>query len=122
MNLVCKNNNNDTYEIQYIYTSYIFLLELKKKKNTKLIKTCYMVKVIFKVTYVIVYLDINKASKSNTSKSDKTPNTKITFESENSVKPELKNTSKKLIVTDAIGSPTLTDGIYISCYAYQIEL
>lgn len=121
MSLVCKNNINNIYKIQYVHISYIFPLKLKKK-NTKLFKMCHksnlVVKVIFIVTYVIVYLDINKASKSNTSESNKTLNTKITFDSENSVKPELKNTSKKLIVTDAIGSPTLTDGIHISCYAY----
>lgn len=81
-----------------------------------------MVKVIFILIHVIVYLDINKASKSSTSKSNTTPNTKKTFDSENSVKPELKNTSKKLIVTDAIGSPTLTDGIHVYSYVYQINL
>ncbi|KAE9525179.1 hypothetical protein AGLY_014423 [Aphis glycines] len=54
---------------------------------------------------------INKSAKSSNSKNNEMPKKIKTSNFEKSVEPESKNTSHKIITTDAIGSPTLTEDI-----------
>jgi len=63
-------------------------------------------------TLIFVFLDINKAAKNCSSKIDDMSSNMRTSNEEKKVETESKNANKKFLVTDNIGSPTLTEGLY----------
>lgn len=65
------------------------------------------------------FLDINKAAKSSCTKNDEIPKTIKTSNSENVVETETKNKSQIISATDAVGSPTPTEGMDYCIYIFD---
>lgn len=61
----------------------------------------------------IIHLDVNKLSKSSTSKNTEVPKQIMTSKSEKNCEAESIKKNQKILATETIGSPTLTEGLYI---------
>lgn len=63
------------------------------------------------IKLIILFLDVNKASQSSSSANNDLPKKIKNSDLKSKVKIESKITSQKVPITDAIGSPTLTEGV-----------
>lgn len=63
------------------------------------------------IELIVLFLDINKAAKSSSSANNDLPKKIKNTDLNSQVKIESKTINQKVPITDAIGSPTLTEGV-----------
>lgn len=72
--------------------------------------------------YYYLYLDINKEAKSSSSKNNEMPQMTKTCNLKTNVETESVNLSQNKPTTNIIGSPTLTEGLYLYLFILCFDL